>query len=407
MSRRTDSRAPRDPRLDPRPRLGPLYLAGFTTAFGAHGVAAALGTEFENIGLTLWGLGLILALYDIAEVVLKPVFGALSDRIGTKPVIVGGLLVFAAASALGVFAASPALLALARLAQGGAAAAFSPASSSAVARMVGPGQAGRYFGKYGSWKSLGYAGGPLIGGALILWLGLPALFVVLAVLAAVAAIATAWRVPALPVLPKQRVTVVELFRQSTAPAFLGPVTLLAVATSTLGIAVGFFPLIGAQLGLNPIVGMGLVSVIAVISAAVQPRIGRLHDEAAHRAGPLMAAGSVALVLSLVLAGAIPALPILIVAAVLVGAGVGIVTPLGFARLAATTPPDRMGRTMGSAELGREIGDAGGPILVGAVAAAASLPIALVVVSIATAASAALGATWAGRGTPAAAEDDRG
>lgn len=388
------------------PRLGPLYLAGFTTAFGAHGVAAALGTETENIGLSLWGLGLILALYDIAEVVLKPLFGALSDRIGTKPVIVGGLLVFAAASVLGAFAATPALLALARLAQGGAAAAFSPASSSAVARLVGPAQAGRYFGKYGSWKSLGYAGGPLLGGALILWLGLPSLFIVLAVLAIVAAIATAWRVPALPVLPKQRVTVLELVRQSTAATFLGPVILLAVATSTLGIAVGFFPLIAAQLGVNPIIGMGIVSITAVISAVIQPRIGRLHDTAAHRAGPVMAAGAATLVLALALAALLPTLPVLFIAAVLVGIGVGVITPLGFARLAATTPPDRMGRTMGSAELGREIGDAGGPILVGAVAAAASLPLALIAAGAATLASAALGSTLTGRSVLPLLRDER-
>ncbi|WP_314454067.1 MFS transporter [uncultured Microbacterium sp.] len=387
------------------PRLGPLYLAGFTTAFGAHGVAAALGTETEDIGLTLWGLGLILALYDIAEVILKPVFGALSDRIGTKPVIIGGLLVFAAASVLGAFAATPALLALARLAQGGSAAAFSPASSSAVARLVGSAQAGTYFGKYGSWKSLGYAGGPLLGGALILWLGLPSLFIALAVLATVAAIATAWRVPALPVLPKQRVTVIELFRQSTAAAFLGPVILLAVATSALGIAVGFFPLIAAQLGVNPIVGMGIVSVTAVVSAVIQPRIGRMHDVAAHRTGAFIVAGAATLVLALVLPALVPALAVLIAAAALVGVGVGVITPLGFARLAATTPPDRMGRTMGSAELGREIGDAGGPILVGAVAAAASLPLALVVAAVATAASAALGSTLTRRKAPAPQRDD--
>jgi MFS family permease len=68
-----------------RIRLGPLYLAGFTTAFGAHGIAAALGVETEDLGLSLLGFGLVLALYDIAEVILKPVFGALSDRMASSP----------------------------------------------------------------------------------------------------------------------------------------------------------------------------------------------------------------------------------------------------------------------------------------------------------------------------------
>jgi DHA1 family tetracycline resistance protein-like MFS transporter len=56
---------------------------------------------------------------------------------------------------------------------------------------------------------------------------------------------------------------------------------------------------------------------------------------------------------------------LIAGAMLIGAGVATATPAGFTRLAATAPPGQLGRTMGTAEAGREIGDAGGPVLVGA------------------------------------------
>lgn len=374
--------------------LGPLYLAGFTTAFGAHGIAAALGTETEDIGLTFATLGLILALYDVAEVILKPVFGALSDRIGVKPVIVGGLRVFALASVLGAFAVTPVSLAIARLGQGAAAAAFSPASSSAVARVVGPSLAGRYFGKYGSWKGLGYAAGPLIGAGLIMWAGLTALFLVLAALAFGAAIWVAAAMTPLVVLPKQRATLVELVKQSTAPAFLGPVILLAVATATLGVAVGFLPLIGSRLGLDPLASMGVVTVLAIVSAVVQPRIGRLHDTAPDRALLIMNVGAGLLVIAVALVALAPSPLTIIITATLVGLGVGVITPLGFARLASTTPPDRMGRTMGSAELGREVGDAGGPILVGIIAGATTLPIALGVMAATAALSTTLGSMLA-------------
>ncbi len=53
-------------------------------------------------------------------------------------------------------------------------------------------------------------------------------------------------------------------------------------------------------------------------------------------------------------------------------GPGLITPLGFAALAASTPQARLGQTMGTAELGRELGDAGGPLLVAAVATLAAL-----------------------------------
>jgi hypothetical protein len=56
-----------------------------------------------------------------------------------------------------------------------------------------------------------------------------------------------------------------------------------------------------------------------------------------------------------------------VAAVAIGVGAGLVTPLGFAALAAHAPPGRTRQTMGAAEVGRELGDAGGPLLVAAIA----------------------------------------
>ena len=73
---------------------------------------------------------------------------------------------------------------------------------------------------------------------------------------------------------------------------------------------------------------------------------------------------------------IPGVAGLLTAAILIGIGIGLITPLGFAHLAATTPTERLGQTMGSAEVGRELGDAGGPLLVGALATAITLTSAL-------------------------------
>ena len=54
---------------------------------------------------------------------------------------------------------------------------------------------------------------------------------------------------------------------------------------------------------------------------------------------------------------------------MIGVGTALITPLGFAALAASAPEGRLGQTMGAAEVGRELGDAGGPLLVGVIAAA--------------------------------------
>ncbi|WP_044568668.1 MFS transporter [Arthrobacter sp. M2012083] len=350
----------------------PLYAAGFTTAFGAHAVAAGLGAESADIGLSLLALGVLLALYDLAEVFLKPIFGALSDHIGPKPVIVGGLVAFSAASLIGLWADQPAMLAAARLGQGMAASAFSPASSASVARLA-DGRTGHYFGRYGSWKGLGYAIGPLLGALAIIIGGFGLLFGILAALGLAVALWTLVSVPRLQPLPRPRYTIVDVWRQSTERSFLGPTLVLAAATGALGAAVGFLPALAAREGLGTAGSVAVVTVLAIASALIQPRVGRLRDQGRIADRPGMVAGLLAISVGTLMAGLLPGAGWIYCTAVLIGAGIGVSTPLAFAHLADATPAERLGRTMGSAELGRELGDAGGPLLVGGVAVAAGLP----------------------------------
>ncbi|MDQ0663295.1 MFS family permease [Arthrobacter ulcerisalmonis] len=369
-----------------RSSTAPLYAAGFVTAFGAHSIAAGLGSQSGNIGLTLLNLGILLALYDVAEVFLKPVFGALSDRIGAKPVVVGGLAAFAALSLIGLGAADPLILALARLGQGAAASAFSPASSAMVARMASGGKAGTYFGRYGSWKSLGYIIGPPLGAGLILAGGFPLLFGTLSALAVVTAVWVLVSVPHLAPLPRKRYTVLDLARQLGERRFLVPTLVLAASTGALGAAVGFLPALATRHGLDAFAGTAAVSVVALGSVLTQPWIGRRRDRHAVTDNRGTTAGLLLIAMGVGLVAAAPGVVTIFIAGALIGVGIGAVTPLGFAHLADTTPPERMGRTMGSAELGRELGDAGGPLLVGGIATATALPFGLGVLALLVAAA---------------------
>ena len=352
-------------------QMWPLYAAGFTTAFGAHAVAANLVFDLDDVTNSVLYLGLLLALYDGAEVLLKPVFGTLADRVGAKPVLLGGLIAFSAASLLFVVVADTEWLWLARLGQGAAASAFSPAASSSVARLTPKGLHGSAFGTYGFYKSLGYTLGPLLGGVIVWTGGLTLLFAVMAALAVVVAIWATVVVPALAPLPRARQTVVDLARRLADRRFLGPTAALAASTAALSVGVGFLPVAGVDAGLGPIATGAAVSVLALCAAFAQPRAGRALD-----AGKITVERGVAWVLVVTATGLalamIPGLGGILASAVAVGVGTGIITPLGFAALAAATPPERMGQTMGSAELGRELGDAGGPLIVAGVAAVATL-----------------------------------
>ncbi|MFF5099153.1 MULTISPECIES: MFS transporter [Actinosynnema] len=365
----------------PRARLLPLYAAGFVTAFGAHSIAASLG-DYTGDAASLLALGLLLAVYDGAEVVLKPVFGALTDRIGPRPVLLAGLLAFATASAAFVLAGNPALVGLARLAQGAAAAAFSPAASTLVARLSPQTTHGRVFGGYGAWKGLGYTLGPLLGGVLIHLGGHPLLFGVLATLALAVATWSLAAVPTVPPLPRTRQTVLDLARRLGSASFLRPTATLAGATAVLAVGVGFLPVAGAPLG--PLATGAVVSLLAATAALVQPLAGRWRD--AGRIGDTagMAGGLLLAATGAVAAAALPGVPGLLAAALTIGTGTGLATPIGFAHLAAHTPQERVGQTMGAAEVGRELGDAGGPLLVGAIATASTLGFGLLGLALALA-----------------------
>ncbi|GGS66908.1 MFS transporter [Nonomuraea spiralis] len=359
------------PAAAPARQMWPLYAAGFTTAFGAHGIAANLGGFSADAVTSLLVLGGLLALYDGVEVLLKPLFGSLADRIGARPLLLGGLVAFAVASGLYVVADSPGWLWAARLGQGAAASAFSPSASALVARLNPAAKLGRAFGGYGFWKSIGYTLGPLLGGVLVWAGGLRLLFAVLTVLGAAVAVWAALAVPVVPPLPKARQTVLDLARRLADPAFLVPTAALAAVTAALSVGVGFLPVSGRAAGLGTVATGAAVSVLAACAAIVQPRAGRALDAGRLSIRTGLPAGLLITAAGLACA-TLPGLAGILSAAVLIGAGTGLITPLGFAALAARTPAERMGQTMGAAELGRELGDAGGPLLVAGVATLASL-----------------------------------
>jgi len=264
---------------------------------------------------------------------------------------------------------------LARFGQGAAAAAFSPAAGVLVSRLTPQGRQGRGFGRYGAWQGLGYTLGPVLGGVLIAAGGYNLLFATLAVLGVTVAAWALLVLPTVPPLPRTRQTVADLARRLTSPGFVRPTLALAAATGALSVGVGFLPVIGAERGLGPLITGAMVSLLAAAAALLQPRAGRAHDDGRIGDRTGMAGGLVVTALGCA-AVLIPGVAGLLTAAVLIGVGVGLITPIGFANLAKTSQKERLGQTMGAAEVGRELGDAGGPLLVGAIAAAVTLTPAL-------------------------------
>lgn len=362
--------------LTPAAQRAPLLAAGFTTAFGAHAVAGTLGTTTTGAAASLLTLGALLAIYDGAEVVLKPIFGTLADRIGARTVLVAGLLIFAVASAAYAMVDTTAMLWAGRFGQGVGAAAFSPSASALVARLTPAGGHGRAFGTYGFYKSIGYTLGPLLGGLIVSLGGMRTLFAVMAVLAVAVATWAMICVPTVRPLPRRRQTLLDTVRRFSESSFVTPTLALAAATAALSVGVGFLPVLGTQAGLSPVVTGAVVSVLAFVTAVTQPLAGRAFDAGRLSAGTGIACGIAFTALGLASA-ALPGLVGLLCAAVVIGLGCGLITPLAFTTLAQSTPEERLGQTMGAAEIGRECGDAAGPLVVAAIAAASTVPLGFV------------------------------
>ena len=130
--------------------LGILSLCGFVTSFGAHIVATNLPAYAETVGAGALMIGLLIAVYDFAELFAKPAAGFVADKRGMKQMLLVGLAVFIAGSLL-FLAINARWLLLVRFVQGLGAAALSTVSISLVARYFEHTR-GRAFGIYNAIK---------------------------------------------------------------------------------------------------------------------------------------------------------------------------------------------------------------------------------------------------------------
>ncbi|MBI5070207.1 MAG: MFS transporter [Deltaproteobacteria bacterium] len=110
--------------------------------------------------------GRIAALFGIGQALAGPVGGALADRVGRRPTMMGGLLLAAAATGALPFATAPALLALLSFLCGLLGALVQPAMSASVADVVPSPERARAFGLIYWAVNIGLTAGLLLAAAL-------------------------------------------------------------------------------------------------------------------------------------------------------------------------------------------------------------------------------------------------
>ena len=267
-----------------------------------------------------------------------------------------------------------------RLLLGVAEAMYFVAGFAALADLAPPGRAGEALSYNSLALYVGIATGPIIGEALLNSGGFPLVWAGAGVLLAVAALLAA-RVP-------------ETLQPASGPSPPAPLLHPAALVPGLGLfigvaAVGGFLAFGSlhadHLGLDlwsPVLGLfGLVVVACrVLFATLPDRVPPLRLAAAA----LGASGA-----GLLLVAAVPVVWSLFAGAALLGVGTAFLTPAVFAAIFSRVPPSQRGSAAGTASVFIDLGFSGGPVILGLVAAASSIPVAFLTAAVLAAAGVVL------------------
>src|SRR3954468_5345187 len=182
--------------LDDKQRRGlvlrVMCLALMMVVAAVASLNVALPAIARDTGASQTELQWILAAYAGAVAALLLPAGAIGDRYGRKPVLIGGLLVYGLASLLAIFVHSPAQLIGLRIAMGVGAAFIMPVTLSVITTVFPPEERGK---AVGTWVGVAAGGGVLglLASGLLLeffaWQSIFALNVVLATAALVGTLA--------------------------------------------------------------------------------------------------------------------------------------------------------------------------------------------------------------------------
>src|SRR3954468_17378345 len=156
-------------------------LAAFMTALDTLVVTTALSTIRDDLGSSVADLEWTVNAYNLSFAVLLMTAAALGDRFGRRRLFVGGIALFALASAACALAPSVGALIVARAVQGAGAATVTTLGLALVGAAFPPERRGSALGLFFAVNGLAVAGGPLVGGAVtqgadwpwIFWLNVP------------------------------------------------------------------------------------------------------------------------------------------------------------------------------------------------------------------------------------------
>jgi MFS family permease len=171
--------------------LSGIYMLRMLGLFMILPVFALYATGLKGVTPALTGLAI--GMYGVTQALLQIPAGLLSDRVGRKPVIIGGLLLFALGSVIAANADSIYMVIFGRAIQG--AGAIAAAIMALVADLTREEHRIKAMALIGMSIGLSFALALVIGPVLARWDGVPGIFWITAVLALLGVLVVAFVVP--------------------------------------------------------------------------------------------------------------------------------------------------------------------------------------------------------------------
>jgi MFS family permease len=342
-----------------------LLLANIVYPYGTTFIAPLLESLVGPFGTTPDRIGLILTAFYAPSIVLAPFAGAITDRIGRKPVLVGSLTLFGVAGmAIASTTSFPVVLGL-RFLQGTGAAGLLPVVVTAIGDLYDGNRGVTAQGLRTTIHSVSAAVAPFVAGVLILS-GWRSPFLLYGVAVGIALVVwLRFEEPAtaasddgpMPSLDAVR----NLFRTRYIPAAVLGFTLPSVVFVAFLTHSSF--IVARGTGGTAQQAALLVSVSTAMGAAAASQTGRFVSATGSMTGPLLVAHLTA-GLGLVAVALAQTLPVAVGGTVVFGSGFGLSMSLYRSVLTSMAPEFMRGTLISIGEAVRNAGATGTPLLLG-------------------------------------------
>jgi MFS family permease len=342
-----------------------LLIATTMTFFGSmYFMLPVLPRYAVLLGADPAAVGLVTGAFTITALLARPYAGGLSDRVGRKPLFLGGSLVFTLAPVTYILVDSISLLLFARAFHGIGIALFTIGAMALVADIVPEERRGEGMSIYGLAALLGMAVAPPLSEPLVAAIGFQGVFLIATATAGISLVTGLLVEEKSRGGPRRRSP--GFFATARGRWLILPSVVLAASSVTFGAILSFLPLFTEERQAG---NAGLFfAVYALTTTLTRIPIGRLSDRVGRVR--IIIPALVVLTLSMVALSAVNSTLGLVLVAILYGASFGTMLPIITALVVDRAPDHNRGTALGVVTASFDLGIGLGSVALGVVGALA-------------------------------------